>query len=325
MRLIGLAVVLIVSLILAPLASDAQHAGKVYRIGVLTLVTAPVYEDIFRQSLKENGYVEGRNLAIEWRRADGKSERLADFAAELVAQRVDVIVTASNAAASAAKSVTTTIPIVMTAVGDPERRGLVSSLSRPGGNVTGFTLDPGAEIAGKMVELLKEAAPRITRVAVLSVAGPTSLPIWNRHAEVAGKTLGLRIQNFFIEDPERTTDVLTDIARTNQDALMVTNAALVFTQRRSILDFAMKNRLPAVYPFRPYADDGGLIAYGVDLKDLFLRAGYYVDKILRGAKPGDLPVEQPSKFELVINLKTARALGLTIPQSVLLRADQIIE
>ena len=304
-----------------PLAAEPQQAGKVYRIGVLTLVTAPIYEDIFRQSLKEYGYVEGRNLAIEWRRAEGKSERLAEFAADLVAQRVEVIVTASNAAASAAKSATTTIPIVMTAVGDPERRGLVASMSRPGGNVTGFTLDPGAEIAGKMVDLLKEAAPRITRIAVLSTAASG----WNRHADMAAKALGLRIQSFFIENPERIADVLNDIARTNQDALMVTNAVPFFSQRRSILDFAMKNRLPAVYPFRPYADDGGLIAYGVDLKDLFRRAGYYVDKVLRGAKPGDLPVEQPTKFELVINLKTAKALGLTIPQTLLLRTDQIIE
>jgi ABC transporter substrate binding protein len=176
MRRIGLAVVLAVSLFAVPLAAEAQQSGKVYRIGVLSLIAVQAYEDIFRQSLRELGYVEGKNLTIEWRRAEGKSERLADLAAELVALLVDVIVTASNAAASAAKAATTTIPIVMTAVSDPERRGLVANLSRPGGNVTGFTLDPGAEIAGKMVELLKEAAPRITRVAVLSAANRTPWP-----------------------------------------------------------------------------------------------------------------------------------------------------
>ena len=311
----------------APVAVEAQQAAKVYRIGVLSLISEQAYEDIFRQSLRELGYVEAKNLTIEWRRAEGKSERLAALAAELAALRVDVIVTVSNAAASAAKAATTTIPIVMTAMGDPERRGLVANLSRPGGNATGFTLDPGAEIAGTMVGLLKEAAPRVTRVAVLSATGPTSgvVPIWNRHADAAAKALGLQLQSFFIEDSDRVADVLSDIARTKPDALMTTNAALVFTLRRPILDFAKRNQLPAVYPFRPYADDGGLMAYGVDLKDLFRRAGYYVDKILRGTKPSDLPVEQPTKFELVINLKTAKALGLTIPQTLLQRADQVIQ
>jgi len=309
MRLIGLAVVLAVSLAVAPLANaEAQPAGKVHRIGVLTLVSAPQYEDIFRQSLNDYGYVEGRNLRLDWRRADGKRERLAELAAELVALRVEVIVAASNDAAVAAKGATTTIPIVMTAVGDPERRGLVASLPRPGANVTGLTVDPGGEIAGKMVELLKEAAPRITRVAVVSSAGPTTL-IWNKHAEIAGKALGLQIQTFSIGDPARITDVLRDIAKTNQDALVVTTSALAFSLRRPILDFAMKHRLPGVYPFRPYADEGGLIAYGVDLKALFRRTAYYVDRIFKGAKPEDLPVEQPTTFELVINLRSAKTFS----------------
>jgi putative ABC transport system substrate-binding protein len=306
-----------------PLAEAQQGTGKVHRIGVLTLVPVPLYEGIFRESLNDHGYVEGRNLTIEWRRADGKSERLAELAAELVALRVDVIVTVSNDAAIAAKAATTTIPIVMAAVGNPEQRGLVASLARPGGNVTGLTLDPGAEIYSKMLELLKEAAPRISRVAMLTVAD-SSVPLWTKHADIAGKALGVEVRGFFIKDPERIADVLNDIARANQDALMVSTSALAFSRRHSILEFATKNRLPAVYPYRPYSDDGGLISYGVDLKDLVRRAATYVDKILKGAKPADLPVEQPTKFELIVNLKTAKALGLTIPQTLLLRADQVI-
>jgi len=322
MRLIGL--VLALSLALAPLAAEAQPAGKVWRIGLLILVSAPPFEEVFRQSLKDSGYIEGQNVTLEWRRAEGQRERLADLAAELVQQRVDVIVTASNDAASAAKAATTTIPIVMTAVGDPERRGLVMSLSRPGGNVTGLTLDPGAEIASKMVELLKEAAPRITKVALITVRG-SGLPLWTEHSNNAAKAYGLRVQPFVIDDPHRVSDVLGQLMREKHDALMVTTSALIFSLRRHILDFAMKNRLPGIYPFRPYVDDGGLMAYGVELKDMFRRAALYVDKILKGAKPADLPVEQPTKFELVINLKTAKALGLTIPPSVLGRADHVIE
>ena len=320
----GIVLMLALGFMLAPLAVEAQQAGKVHRIGVLTLVPVPLYEDIFRRSLSDHGYVEGRNLTIEWRRADGRSERLAALAAELVALRVDVIITVSNDAAHAAKAATTTIPIVMAAVGNPEQRGLVASLGRPGGNVTGLSLDPGGAIYGKMVELLKEAAPRITRVAMLTGA-ESSVPIWTKHAETAGKALGLEVRGFFIKEPERIADVLNDIVRANQDGLMVSTSALAFSLRRSIVEFAMKNRLPGVYPFRPYADDGGLIAYGVDPKHLVRRAAYYVDRIFKGAKPGDLPVEQPTKFDLVVNTKTAKALGLTIPQTLLLRADQVIE
>src|SRR5262245_14442523 len=324
MRRIGLVVVLALGLTSGPLAVAAQQTSKAHRIGVLTLVAGPQYEEIFRQSLTGHGYVEGRNLTIEWRRADGKSERLAALAAELVALRLDVVATVSNDAALAAKAATTTIPIVMAGVGNPEQRGLVASLARPGGNVTGLSLDPGGEIYGKMVQLLKEAAPRTTRVAMVT-ADDSTVPIWTKHVETAGKALGLEVRGFFIREPARIADVLNDISRANQNGLMVSTSALAFSLRRSILEFATKNHLPGVYPFRPYADDGGLIAYGVDLKDLFRRAATYVDKILKGAKPADLPVEQPTKFELVINLKTAKALGLTIPPSVLGRADHIIE
>ena len=202
---------------------------------------------------------------------------------------------------------------------------MVASLSKPGGNVTGLTLDPGAEIAGKMLELLKEAAPRIARVALLSVDSSLSMPIWAHQANTAATALGLQLQRFIIKDPARISDVLADIARERQDALLDGGGALTFSLRRPILDFAMKNRLPGVYAFRGFADEGGLISYGADLKDMFQRSTIYVDRILKGTKPGDLPVEQPTKFELVINLKTAKALGLTIPQSLLLRADHVIE
>jgi putative ABC transport system substrate-binding protein len=307
-----------------PLAAEAQQAGKVYRVGVLTLVSVPEYEEVFRQSLKEHGYVEGRNLTLEWRRAHGKAEQLPGLAAELVGQRVEVIVMASNVAAVAAKAATTAIPIVMAAVGNAEQLGLVASLAKPGGNVTGLTLDPGAEIAGKMMELLNQAAPMVSRVAMLSVAGPGT-EMWAKHGDRAAKALRVRVQVFTVGDPDQLPDVLTDIARANQGALIVTTSALMFSLRRAILEFTTKNRLPGVFPFRIYADEGGLIAYGVDLKHLFQRSTIYVDRILKGARPADLPVEQPTKFELVVNLKTAKALGLAIPPSLLARADQVIE
>jgi putative ABC transport system substrate-binding protein len=307
-----------------PLAAEAQPAGKAYRIGVLTLVSAPSYEEVFRQSLKERGYIEGQNLILDIARANGKAELLPELAQGLLDRRVDLIVTVSNDATAAAKRATTTVPIVMAAVGDPERRGLVASLSRPGGNVTGLTLDPGSEIVGKMMELLRQAAPKVSRVAFVTSAD-SGLPIWTQHAATAAKTLGIEVRRFLISDPQRISEVLDDITREKQDALLLSTSALVFSVRRLILDFAMTNRMPGVYPFRPYANDGGLLTYGVDLTDLFRRSVIYVDKILKGIKPGDLPVEQPTKFELVINLKTAKALGLTIPPSLLARADQVIE
>jgi len=320
MRLIGL--VLALCLTLAPLTATAQQTGKVYRIGVLTLVSAPEFEEVFRQSLKERGYIEGQNVVLEWRRADGKAERLADLAADLVGRRMDVIVTSSNAAAFAAKGATTTIPIVTTAVGNPEQLGLVTSLSKPGGNVTGLTTHPGAEIAGKMLELLKEAAPKTDRVALLSAVAN---PVWIEQANTAARALGLQLQRFDIKAPDQILDVLADIARERQDALLDGGGALTFSLRRPILEFAAKNRLPAVSVYRAFSDEGGLMSYGVDLKEMFRRAPIFIDKILKGAKPADLPVEQPTKFELVINLKTAKTLGLTIPQTLLLRADHVIE
>jgi putative ABC transport system substrate-binding protein len=304
-----------------PRFAESQQT-RIHKIGVLTLVSSAPHEEVFRQSLRERGYIEGKTITFEWKSAEGQRERLAALAAALVASRVDVIVTVSNDAVQAAKEATTSIPIVMAASGDPERRGLVASLAKPGGNVTGLTLDPGAEIVGKMLELLKQAAPKVSRVAMLAVPGAQ---IWAAQADAAAPKLGMQLEVFTIDDPTRLSDVLGAIARSNPDAVLVTSSALTFGLRRPIVEFATKGRLPGIYPYRPYAEDGGLIAYGVDLKDLFRRTAGYVDRILKGAKPANLPVEQPTKFELLINLKTARALGLTIPPPLLLRADEVIE
>jgi len=329
MRLIGLAVILTVSIILA-LAAEAQPAGKVWRIGVLSIVPLPPVEDAFRQGLRERGYVEGRNLVLELRFSEGRDERFADFAAEFVRLKVDLIVTVNNGGAQAAKKATNTIPIVMGSSLSPERIGLVASLARPAGNVTGLSLDTGPEIVGKMLQLLKETVPKVARVATLA-SSPTGVwfdprsgaPV--REIDAAGQGLSLTLVPIVARGPDDLPGAFAAAAHGRAEALLVEASGLAFVHRRLIVESAAKQRLPAVYPLREFAEDGGLMAYGVDLKDLYRRAGGYVDKILKGAKPADLPVEQPTKFEFVINLKTARALGLTIPQSVLQRADEVIQ
>jgi putative ABC transport system substrate-binding protein len=329
MRRIGLAVVLALGLVLAPLAVEAQPAEKVWRIGVLATVRILPLEEAFLQSLRERGYVEGRNLVVERRFSEGRDERFADFAAEFVRLKVDLIVAASNEAAQAAKKATTTIPIVMTAVVSPERLGLVASLARPAGNVTGLSLDTGPEIAGKMLQLLKETVPKISRVATLATSpsrvwfDESGAPV--REIAAASQALRLTLVPIVVRGPGDFAGAFAAAAHGRAEALFVDTGTLAFVHRRLILEFAAKQRLPAMCAVREFADDGGLMAYGVDLKDLLRRAATYVDKILKGAKPGDLPVEQPTKFELVINLKAAKALGLTIPPSVLGRADQLIE
>jgi len=329
MRRIGLAVVLAVSLALAPFSAEAQPAEKVWRIGILAIVRILPLEEAFLQSLRERGYVEGRNLVVERRFSEGRDERFADFAAEFVRLKVDLIVAASNEAAQAAKKATTTIPIVMTAVVSPERLGLVASLARPAGNLTGLSLDTGPEIAGKMLQLLKETVPKISRVATLATSpsrvwfDESGAPV--REIAAASQALRLTLVPIVVRGPDDFAGAFAAAADGRAEALFVDTGTLAFVHRRLILEFAAKQRLPAMCAVREFADDGGLMAYGVDLKDLLRRAATYVDKILKGAKPADLPVEQPTKFELVINLKPAKALGLTIPQSVLLRADQVIE
>jgi ABC-type uncharacterized transport system substrate-binding protein len=330
MQRIWLAVVLAVSLTLTSLAAEGQQTGKVYRVGILTFQRAPLVEEAGVRKMRELGYIEGRNLVLEWRSSEGNIERFADLAAELVRLNVDLILTVSNPAAQAAKKATTTIPIVMAASGSPDRVGLVSSLARPGGNVTGMSNDTGPEIAGKMLQLLKETVPTISRVATLTFgSGPniwfekSGAPV--REIDAAGQGLGLTLVPIVARGSEDFAGAFAAAARGRAEALLVENSGPAYVHRRLIFESAAKQRLPAVYAAKEYAEDGGLMSYGIDAKDVIFRALVYVDKILKGARPADLPVEQPTKFEFVINMKTARALGLTIPQSILLRADQVIE
>src|SRR6267143_400462 len=329
MRLIGLAVILTLSLTLAPLAAEAQQAGKIDRIGYLSPSPAapnPLSE-AFRQGLRDLGYVEGRNVVIEYRSAEGKLERFPALAAELVALKVDVIVAPSTPAALAAKQATKTIPIVFTAVADPVASGLVTSLARPGGNVTGLsTLFP--ELVGKCLELLKQAVPGVSRVAVLwhpGALGDRTEKDMLKATDVAAQALGVRPQFVEARGPEDFDRAFSEMTRARAGALTVLPSAMLFFERRRLVDLAAKSRLPTVFTWRESVDAGGLMAYGPNQADFNRRAATYVDKILKGAKPGDLPVEQPMKYELVINLKTAKALGLTIPQTLLQRADHVIQ
>jgi len=313
----------------APLAVDAQQPGKVWRIGSLGMghipvpVSNPIW-DAFLQQLRELGYVEGQNIVIEYRSAEGRAERLPDLAAELVNLKVDVIVAGGTPPPLAAKHATRTIPIVMAAAGDPVGSGLVASLARPGGNVTGLsTFTP--ELAGKRLQLLKEVVPGVSRVAVLWNAANPYAALVTRETEAAARKLGVQVQSLEVRGPDDFEHALPAAIRGRAGALIVVDDPLTFLYRMRIADFAARNRLPAMYGFREYAEAGGLMAFGANLADLYRRAATYVDKILKGAKPADLPVEQPTKFELVINMKIANALGLTIPQSVLVRADEIIQ
>lgn len=313
----------------APLAAEAQQAAKVARIGWLAVNLAPNLHllEAFRQGLRDLGYSEGRSVAIEYRDAEGNLERFPALAAELVALKVDVIVAPTTPAALAAKQVTRTLPIVFASAVDPVASGLVVSLARPGGNVTGLSaLVP--ELVGKCLEQLKQAFPRVSRVAVLwqpGVFGGRTEEDYLKAADVAGRALGVRLQFVEVRGPADFDKAFLDMTKARADALTVLSTTMFVNERRRLADLAAKNRLPAVYPAREFVDAAGLMAYGANLADLHRRAATYVDKILKGAKPADLPVEQPTKFELVINLKTAKALGLTIPQSVLWRADEVIQ
>jgi len=316
-------------LLAAPLAAEAQQAAKIARIGWLTNDPAsnPNPPEAFRQGLRDLGYVEGRNLVIEYRSAEGKLERLPTLAAELVALKVDVIVTVAARHALVAKQATRTLPIVFIGAGDPVTSGLVTSLARPGGNVTGLAL-LFPELVGKCLELLTQAVPRVSRVAVLwepGAAGERTEKDYLKAADVAGRALGVRLQVVEARGPADIDRAFSDMTRARAGALFVVSTPMFGSERRRLVDLAAKNRLPTVFPFRLYVDAGGLMSYGPNLADMYRRAATYVDKILKGAKPADLPVEQPTKFELVINLKTAKALGLTIPQSVLGRADDVIQ
>ena len=313
-------------LLIAPLAGDAQPLAKFARIGVLTLAVAPStpLAEAFRQGLREHGYVEGQNLAFEYRYAEGRADRLPALAAELVRLKVDVIVTESNMAALAAKRATETIPIVMAIAGDPVKAGVVGSLARPGGNVTGLTL-MHPELSGKRLQLLKEAVPRIALVAVIWNPTDPAAVDFLRETEVAARSLGLRLHAIEARAPAELDAAFKAVADARPSAFFTLPGGMFQDNQTRILEFAKKNRLPGVFPNRVFVEAGGLISYGPNLAASSRRAAAFVDKLLKGAKPADLPIEQPTKFELVINLKTARALGLTIPASVLVWADQAIE
>ena len=304
----------------APLAAEAQPATKIPRVGLLDYV--PFWEPL-RQGLRGLGYVEGQNIAFVYQPTAGRRERLPDLAAELVRLKVEVIVTYGTPATVAAKQATTTIPIVMVG-GDPLRSGLVASLGRPGANVTGNTI-LGAELSAKRLELLKEALPKVSRVAFLWNPTNPAQVVHFEDIQVGARALGVTLQSVKVSSPNEFDSAFAALTRERPDALYMTADSMHQLHVGRIIDFVAKSRLPAMYQVPENAVAGGLMAYGASLPELFRRAALYVDKILKGAKPGDLPVEQPTKFELVINLKTAKALGLTIPHSLLVRADQIIE
>ena len=316
-------------LLTAPLAAEAQQAAKVARLGFLALNLAanPPLPEAFRQGLRDLGYVEGRNVVIEYRDAEGKYDRFPALAAELVASKVEVIVVTTVPSALAAQQATSTIPIVFIGIGDPVASGLVTSLARPGGNVTGLSF-LATDLVGKRLELLTQAVPGVSPVAVLWQPGAVPERTdkdMQRETEVTARALGVRPQFVEARGPADFDRAFLDMTRARAGALSVQPSAMFFNVRRRLVELAAKNRLPAVYTSREFADAGGLMAYGPNVADLYRRAATYVDKILRGTKPAKLPVEQITKFELVINLKTAKALGLTIPQSLLLRADEVLQ
>jgi len=315
-------------LVAAPLVAKAQQAGKVYRIGYLSASSGtsnPRILEAFRQGLRELGWVEGQNIVIEYRWAEGRFDRLPDLAAELVRLKVDVVVASATPAAVAAKNATGTVPIVAVSLTHPVELGLVASLARPGGNVTGVSYSVGPDIFGKDLELLKEVVPRVRRVAVLSNSDSPARPLTIRNVQDAARSLGLQLQLLEARGPEGFDGAFAAMAKERVGALLVVQDPAFIPHRARLIDLAQQNRLPSIFTQREDAEAGGLMSYGPSLSDLYRRAGTYVDKILKGAKPGDLPVQQPKTFELIINLKTAKALDLTIPPSLLQRADQVIE
>ena len=316
------------SLLPAPLAVEAQQGGKVWRIGLLSYAASDsggaARWKAFREQLRELGYVEGQNVFFESRWGDAQVGRLRGLVAELIDAKVDILVTASSEAALAAKQATRSIPIVMATGGDPVKLGVVASLARPGGNITGvFSLSN--DLAGKRLEFLKQLIPRVARVAFLRESDNRASALNLRDAESAARPLGLVVQSVGVRGPKELDAAFVAMKRARADAVIVLEATAFFPDRQRIADLALMHRLPMAAQAREYAGAGALISYGTDYLDLFRRAAMYVDKILKGAKPADLPVEQPTKFELIINLKTAKTLGLTIPPSLLQRADQVIE
>jgi putative ABC transport system substrate-binding protein len=325
---IGLLVTLTLAILVAPSAAEAQQPTKVYRIGRLSSGSPPDMErtaEAFRQGLREHGYVEGQNLVIAWRFAEGRLERLPDLAADLVRLPVDVIVASGPQAARAAQRATTTLPIVVVVVGDALGQGLVANLAQPGGNITGLS-EQYTELLPKWLELLKEAVPQAAHVAVLVVPELWSIRDASWHAlQHTAAALGVRLQRVEAHELEEFEHAFVAMTQAQAEALIVLPHPLFFLHRTRLVDLATQQRLPTIWgPFREFVYDGGLMAYGPSLREQFQRAAYYVDRILKGTKPADLPVEQPTMFELVINLKSAQALGLTVPPALLFQADEII-
>lgn len=327
LRSIGLIVTLALGILVAPLAARAQPPGKVYRIGYLHpgSVRSATALDAFRAGLRDFGWVEGQNILIEYRWAEGKYELLPELAAELVQLNVDLIITTTTPSVLAAQKASKTIPIVFVGVGDPVAQGLVASLARPGGNLTGTTtMLP--ELTAKGLELLREAAPRISRVAILyNLANPAYGPLM-KGIEVPARRLGVEVQLVGVQTPNELERAFAAMKKERADGLLVHRDPVFHADfRKRIVELAAEHRLPAIYRYVEAVEAGGLMGYGPNTSDMWRRAATYVDKILKGAKPADLPVEQPTRFELVINLKTAKTLGITIPPSVLLRADHVIQ
>ena len=316
---------LALGVVLAPVAAAAQQPAKVPRIGYLRAEKPPAVDiAAFQLGLRERGYVDGENIIIEYRWAEGNEERLRLLVAELIRLKVDLIVTSAPAATRAAKEATTTIPIVMVLVADPVAFGFVASLARPGGNITGFAyLLP--ELSGKRLELLKDTLPTLSRVAVLWNAANPYKPHDLREVQAVASALRVTLHTFPVRGPNDFDDAFTAAVKARARGLLTLEDPFTVAHRKRIVDLALRHRLPAVYAVRPFVDAVGLMSYGPDRADQNRRAATFVDKILKGAKPADLPVEQPTRFELVINMKTARALGLTIPPSVLIRTDQVIQ
>ena len=307
--------------------ADAQQAKKVPRIGFLSGVfpsSISARVEAFRQGLRELGYVEEKNIVIEWRYGAEKLDRLPALAAELVRLKVDVIVTGASPPTRSAKQATSTIPIVMAFDDDPVGSGFVASLARPGGNITGLSaLSP--EISGKQLELLKEIAPKLSHVAVFGNATQPGSPQALREINVTADALGVQLQYLEVGAPKDIETAFRAASKEHADAVLVLSATVLLSQRRQVADLAVKSRLPAIYGRPEYVGDGGLVYYGPSYTDLFRRAATYVDKILKGTKPADLPIEQPKKFELIINLKAAKQIGLTVPPNVLARAEKVIK
>ncbi len=329
--MIAVTLTLIVTLTLgtlaAPLTAAAQQATKAPRIGVLH-VGAPTavshFVEAFKQGLREHGYVEGQNIVVERRFGEARAERISEVAAELVRLKLNVIVTSTDLGVAAVKQQTQTIPIVMANSTDPVGTGFVTSLARPGGNVTGLT-NISPELSAKRLELLKEAVPGLSRVAIMWNPDVRGGVLDYKETEGAARSLRLQLQSVEVSRADDFDRAFSALSTGRAEALIVISGPLAFTNRGQIASFAQKNRLPSMYGLRDFADAGGLMAYGPNSVDLWRRAAAYVDKILKGAKPGELPVEQPTKFELVINLKTAKTLGLMIPQPLLRRADHVIQ